>query len=47
MKYIGSMTVYAHLQACGIVNDHVKGCFRYRELVDSTDTEWVEDTTAS
>lgn len=33
-KYVGSVTVYAHLQACGIINDHVKGCFRYRELVE-------------
>ena len=43
MKYIGSVTVYAHLQACGIINDHVKECFRYRELVDSADTERVEE----
>lgn len=35
MKYIGSVTVYAHLQACGIVNDHVKECFRYQELVET------------
>ena len=47
MKYIGSVTVYAHLQACGIINDHVKECFRYRELVDNADVEWMEGTTAS
>lgn len=43
MKYIGSVTVYAHLQACGIVNDHVKGCFRYQELIDGADTEQAEE----
>lgn len=34
-KYLGSITVYAHLQSCGIINDHVRECFRYQELVDS------------
>ncbi len=33
LKYMGSVTVYAHLQACGIINDHWEGCFRYPELV--------------
>ena len=28
-KYIGSVTVYSHLQACGIINDHSKECPRY------------------
>lgn len=31
-KFIGSTTIYAHLQATGIVNDHIKSCFRYSEL---------------
>ncbi len=30
-------------QACGIVNDHVKERFRYRELVDGTDVERLKD----
>lgn len=33
-KYLGSITVYSHLQACGIINDHDAACFRYRELVE-------------
>lgn len=37
-KYLGSVTVYAHLQACGMVNDHVEGCFRYREVMDGAET---------
>jgi DNA-3-methyladenine glycosylase I len=27
-KFLGSITVYAHLQATGIVNDHIDSCFR-------------------
>lgn len=25
-KFVGSTVIYAHLQATGIVNDHIKGC---------------------
>ena len=32
-EFIGSTTVYAYLQAAGLVNDHLVTCFRYRELV--------------
>ena len=34
-KFMGSTVVYAHLQATGLVNDHITGCFRYREIIDS------------
>lgn len=37
-KYLGSVTVYAHLQACGMVNDHLEGCFRYREVTNGAET---------
>jgi len=30
--FVGSTIIYAHLQATGIVNDHVVSCFRYKEL---------------
>ncbi len=30
-KFVGSTIMYAHMQAVGMVNDHVVGCFRYRE----------------
>ena len=33
-KFIGSTTIYAHLQAIGIVNDHIVDCFRYKQLAD-------------
>lgn len=31
-KFLGSTVIYAHLQAVGIINDHLKDCFRYSEL---------------
>jgi len=31
-KFVGSTVVYAYMQATGIVNDHVKDCFRYTEV---------------
>lgn len=31
-KFVGSTIVYAHLQATGMVNDHVTTCFRHQEL---------------
>ena len=27
-RFLGSVTIYAHMQATGIVNDHVDSCFR-------------------
>ncbi len=30
--FVGPTICYAHLQAAGLVNDHVVGCFRYAEL---------------
>jgi len=29
-KFLGSVIMYSHLQATGIVNDHVVSCFRYK-----------------
>ncbi|MBK8201733.1 MAG: DNA-3-methyladenine glycosylase I [Bdellovibrionales bacterium] len=31
-KFVGSTIVYAHMQAVGMVNDHLTSCFRYKEL---------------
>jgi DNA-3-methyladenine glycosylase I len=28
-KFVGSTVVYAHMQATGMVNDHIVDCFRY------------------
>lgn len=30
--FVGSTTIYAHLQAVGLVNDHLMSCFRWKEL---------------
>ena len=30
--FVGPTIVYALMQACGLVNDHVTGCFRYEAL---------------
>ena len=32
-KFLGSTTVYAHMQAIGMVNDHTVDCYRYKELL--------------
>ncbi len=29
-KFVGSTIMYAHMQATGLVNDHVIGCFRHK-----------------
>ena len=30
-KFVGSTIIYAHMQAVGMVNDHVVSCFRHAE----------------
>lgn len=32
-SFVGSTVIYAHMQAVGMVNDHLLTCFRHRELV--------------
>lgn len=32
-QFLGPIIIYSHLQATGLVNDHVVDCFRYYELV--------------
>jgi DNA-3-methyladenine glycosylase I len=31
-RFVGTTIVYAHMQAVGMVNDHLTQCFRYREV---------------
>ncbi len=31
-KFVGSTIMYAHLQATGLINDHLVQCFRHREV---------------
>jgi DNA-3-methyladenine glycosylase I len=32
-RFLGSVIMYSHLQATGIINDHIRGCFRYAEIL--------------
>ena len=34
-KFIGSTVIYAHMQATGMVNDHVLGCFRRAQILNA------------
>jgi len=34
-KFTGSTIIYAHMQASGMVNDHLVSCFRYREVMEN------------
>jgi DNA-3-methyladenine glycosylase I len=31
-RFVGPTVCYAFMQACGLVNDHVVSCFRYRQV---------------
>lgn len=37
-KYLGAVTIYAHLQACGIINDHSADCECYQKIVKNYPT---------
>jgi DNA-3-methyladenine glycosylase I len=34
-KFVGSTICYAHMQATGMVNDHVSGCFRRQAIISA------------
>jgi DNA-3-methyladenine glycosylase I len=33
-KFTGSTIMNAHMQACGMVNEHLISCFRYKEVIN-------------
>ncbi|HNX73649.1 MAG TPA: DNA-3-methyladenine glycosylase I [Spirochaetales bacterium] len=35
-SFVGTTTIYAHLQAVGVINDHLVSCFRWKELACDT-----------
>lgn len=37
-KFSGSTICYAFMQAVGMVNDHIQGCFRYHQLAKTCST---------
>lgn len=32
MKFVGTTVIYSYLQAIGIINGHLKGCWKYMEI---------------
>ncbi len=34
-KFVGSTTIYAYMQASGLVNDHVTSCFRHKDILEA------------
>lgn len=34
-KFLGATVLYSHMQAVGLVNDHLTSCFRYKEVFSS------------
>ena len=34
-KFLGTVTVYSHLQACGMINDHGSDCPRYKYILEN------------
>ncbi len=33
-KFVGSTICYAHMQACGMVNDHSLGCYKRKQIIE-------------
>ena len=42
-KYLGSITVFSHLQACGIINDHSPECYMYDKLIQMGTVRYIDD----
>ena len=34
-KFVGSTIIYAHMQACGMVNDHSNDCYRKQQIINA------------
>jgi DNA-3-methyladenine glycosylase I len=34
-KFVGTKIIYSHLQATGLVNDHLTSCFRFQEIIQT------------
>lgn len=41
-KFLGSITVFSHLQACGIINDHEPQCWMYKEVNSKGNVKYIE-----
>ena len=40
-NFVGPTIIYAHMQATGMVNDHVVGCFRYKDIKELCQNQYV------
>lgn len=41
-KYLGSVTVFSHLQACGMINDHACNCYKYQKLLQENTVRYID-----
>ena len=41
-KFLGAVTIYSYLESCGIINDHLKSCFRYDEINKMADVIFLK-----
>lgn len=41
-KFIGEITIYSHLQACGIINDHASDCPCFTRINENNPTVFME-----
>lgn len=42
-KYLGSITLFSHLQACRIINDHSPKCWMYEKLINQGNVRYITD----
>lgn len=40
-KYLGSITLFSHLQACGIINDHACNCYKYQTILKKGKIKYI------
>lgn len=40
-KYLGPITVYAHLQASGLINDHARDCWRFAQIQEQYPVAYI------
>lgn len=38
-QFLGPVIIYSHLQATGLINDHVKDCFRYGQIIRTSNKD--------
>lgn len=41
-RYLGSITVYSMLQACGVINDHERSCPRFHAVMQGVKAAYID-----